>query len=141
MKKMFEAKAHKGFLACLFRSVFRQKKTPCVYNPKFGFVGRLNYDSVVGFLEKALGRGMTSVEIAALDENFRPQGLLTPDDCYAFKLASRRYRGAYAPEVEFFGTAVGGYADGCPDLELAETVSVHLDNGVLAVDDELVASF
>ena len=139
MKKI-NPKLCKGFFVRLLKDVFGQKGS-VVHNSGFEFVGRLDLDEVRDFLEASLRRRLTSVETAALDEGFRPQGLLTPDDSYSFKLASRRYRGAHAPEVEFFGTAVRGYADGCPNLQLAETVSVHLDDGVIAVDDELVASF
>ena len=103
-------------------------------------MGRLNCDEISGFLAKSLGRQLTQVEVAVLDDNFRPYGLLDPDDCYGFRLASPRYLGAFAPVVEVFGTAIEGYADGESQLKLAETVSVHFDDGIREIDDELVAA-
>lgn len=107
----------------------------------YEIVGRLDYDQVATFIEDALGRRLTGVETAALEENYRPQGLLTPDDCYTFRLSSPRYLGSCAPEIEISGTAVSGYANGCATLKVAETVSVHLDDGSSEIDDELVARF
>lgn len=112
-----------------------------VHEPPFIYVGRLNCDEISSFLAKSLGRRLTQVERAVLDESYRPQGLLGPDDCYNFRLASPHYLGAFAPEIEIFGTAVDGYASGEPQLKLAETCSVHFDSGIDVIDEELVAAF
>lgn len=117
------------------------KEQSALNEPPFRIVGRLTCDEIGGFLAKALGRRLTQVEVAALDAGYRPQGLLDPDDSYSIRLASPRYLGTFAPEIEVFGTAVCGYADGEPQLMLAESVSIHYDDGVEVIDDELVAAF
>lgn len=106
----------------------------------YTFAGRLSFDDISDFVEHALGRRLTKIEADALAVNYRPQGLLAPEDRYEFCLASPRYRGTFAPVIEVFGTAFAGYADGEPLLKLAETVSVHFDDGVDVIDDELVAA-
>lgn len=137
-KNRLTKKSLAGWVARLFGHTTQRDAG---YEPSFRFLGRLSSDQISDFLEEALGRRLTQIEVAALDEGFRPQGLLDPDDCYTFWLASPRYFGTFAPEIEVFGTAVGGYADGEGQLKLAETVSVHWDDGIEVVDDELVADF
>ena len=117
------------------------KQQTAMDEPSFRFVGRLSSEEIGDFIEKSLGRRLTQVEVAAFEEGFRPYGLLDPDDCYSIRLASPHYLGSFAPELDFFGTAVGGYADGEMQLKLAETVAIHFDDGVDEIDDELVAQF
>lgn len=117
------------------------KQQPAADEPSFRYVGRLGSEEIGDFIEKSLGRRLTQVEVAAFEEGFRPYGLLDPDDCYSIRLASPHYLGSFAPELDFFGTAVEGYADGEVQLKLAETVSIHYDDGVDEINDELVAQF
>lgn len=141
-KTKTSGKLTKWLLAeCLSKLFGRAAQQDAVMEAPFTYVGRLNCDEISGFLAKSLGRQLTQVEVAALDAGYRPQGLLDPDDSYSIRLASPRYLGTFAPEVEVFGTAVAGYADGESQLKLAETVSVHFDDGVDVIDNELVAAF
>jgi hypothetical protein len=57
------------------------------------FVSRLRENQLAEAAEELLGRRLLASERAALEEGFRPQGLLSPDDSYAIRIASPRFLG------------------------------------------------
>ena len=92
------------------------------------FVSRLSQDDVQAAIERVLGRGLLSSERAAFDDGWRPQGLLSAEDSYAFRVASPNYRGL-AALVYVSALAADGYARGdVRPLVLVETALVTREN-------------
>lgn len=104
------------------------KSTVCNQVLPWRFTGRLSEDDIVLFCERSLGRRLSQVELAAIERDFRPQGLLTDKDSYLIRIASDRYLG-HPPTLEIYSTALDGYADGCPTLVLAESADLHFRDG------------
>ena len=92
------------------------------------FVSRLREEQLAEAAEHLLGRRLLASERAALEEGFRPQGLLSPDDEYCFRIASPRFLGRGVIAL-VRALALDGYGrDDDRPLLLAETALVTFEN-------------
>lgn len=113
----------KSFIARLFGH-----KTKPVEEPREKFASRVSAAKVLGAVQRVLGRPLLASERAAFDDGWRPQGLLSDDDAYAFRVASGRYLGR-AATVRVFALASDGYGrDDDMPLSLVETALVTLES-------------
>ena len=92
------------------------------------FVSRLRAEQLAEAAELLLGRRLLASERAALEEGFRPQGLLSPDDEYCFRIASPRFLG-HAVFAFVYALAIDGYAcDDTKPLQLTEQAILTFEN-------------
>lgn len=92
------------------------------------FVSRLRAEDVSSAVERVLGRRLLVSERTAFDIGWRPQGLLSAEDSYAFRVASPNYKGL-AALVYVSALAADGYGrDDEKTLELVESSIVTLEN-------------
>ncbi|MBR4616411.1 MAG: hypothetical protein IKO55_12450 [Kiritimatiellae bacterium] len=113
----------KSFIASLIRH-----KTKPVEEPREKFASRVSAEKVLAAVQRVLGRPLLASERAAFDDGWRPQGLLSADDGYAFRVASGLYLGR-AATVRVFALASDGYGrDDDMPLSLVETALVTLES-------------
>ena len=113
----------KSFIARLIR-----RKTKPVEEPREKFASRVSAAKVIAAVQRVLGRPLLASERAAFDDGWRPQGLLSADDSYAFRVASPNYKGL-AALVYVSALAADGYGrDDEKKLELVESSIVTLEN-------------
>ena len=111
----------------LFCRFFRRKTKP-VEEPREKFASRVSAAKVIAAVQRVLGRPLLASERAAFDDGWRPQGLLSADDSYAFRVASPNYKGL-AALVYVSALAADGYGrDDEKKLELVESSIVTLEN-------------
>lgn len=111
----------------LFCRFFRRKTKP-VEEPREKFASRVSAAKVIAAVQRVLGRPLLASERAAFDDGWRPQGLLSADDSYAFRVASPNYKGQ-AALVYVSALAADGYGrDDEKKLELVESSIVTLEN-------------
>ena len=111
----------------LFCRFFRRKTKP-VAEPREKFASRVSAAKVIAAVQRVLGRPLLASERAAFDDGWRPQGLLSADDGYAFRVASGRYLGR-AATVRVFALASDGYGrDDDMPLSLVESALVTLES-------------
>ena len=111
----------------LFCKFFRRKTKP-VEEPREKFASRVSAAKVIAAVQRVLGRPLLASERAAFDDGWRPQGLLSADDSYAFRVASPNYKGL-AALVYVSALAADGYGrDDEKKLELVESTIVTLEN-------------
>ena len=92
------------------------------------FVSRVSETKVIAAIERVLGRKLLASERTAFECGWRPQGLLSADDAYSFRVGSPHYLG-YAAVVYVDSLAIDGYArfDDKP-LALVERALVTIEN-------------
>ena len=111
----------------LFCRFFRRKTKP-VEEPREKFASRVSAAKVIAAVQRVLGRPLLASERAAFDDGWRPHGLLSADDSYAFRVASPNYKGL-AALVYVSALAADGYGrDDEKKLELVESSIVTLEN-------------
>ena len=108
----------------LWRRSSAQKENP--QPPRF--VSRVSETKVLAAITRVLGRKLLGSERCAFYCGWRPQGLLSADDAYSFRVGSPHYLGC-AAVVYVDSLAIDGYArfDDKP-LALVERAFVTTEN-------------
>jgi len=145
MKDTYPTKGILGALLNLAQTAWRRPEKARMTNPSGQrsecpspspscvFVSHVSEEAIVKGLEALYGRRLLDSERAAVEEGFRPQGLLDENDAYAFRAASPRYRGRGAARVQVDSLALDHYGrfDDEP-VELAEIAYLDFEEGGIA---------